>query len=103
MTARCEPCALRDRGESERAETIEAIRGQRLFLAMITGDEHAAFSASEEIGPCVDCLRRVITRFGTIAAGYLIHFQGSADKAAEAVAHGLAQDLNDLPPDSPTT
>ena len=89
----CEPCALRDTGESARAEQIEAVRTQRLLLAYLGEDDDAQRRIIMEMNGCRDCTGRLAARYLGMVAQSLRVIHGGAEGAMKAVADGLADDL----------
>jgi hypothetical protein len=91
----CEPCALRDAGDTARAEAIEAIRAQRLILAFLNGaDDHVGLIASE-LRDCHDCTGRLAAHYLGTTAQSLLHMTGSVDAAMNAIEHTLMEDIDD--------
>lgn len=92
----CEPCALREAGDTARAEAIEAIRAQRLVLAMLNGAEDATDGITTEFGGCLQCIARLAAHYLGAYATALTHMAGGdADEAAKWIEHGLAEDIDD--------
>jgi hypothetical protein len=91
----CEPCALLEAGDTARAEAIEAIRSQRIVLAMLNGAPDAADRVVTEVGGCPQCVARLAALYLGNYIGALIHMAGGdADAAAKWVEHGLAEDID---------
>ena len=67
----CQPCAIREAGDTARAEAIKAIRAQRLLLAYLN-------SATLEVrlppnsGGCSDCKGRLAATYLGMYAGMLV-------------------------------
>jgi hypothetical protein len=77
----CEPCALREAGDTARVEEIESIRAQRLLLAYLNDADDAQGQIVTELGGCHDCIGRLAATYLGMAAGSLIHITGSTDAA----------------------
>lgn len=92
----CEPCALRQAGDNDRADAIVAIGTQRIVLAMLNGSDDAVGAISAEFKGCVDCAARIAAMALGMCVQALAHMAGSADAAAQWIAHGLAKDLDQL-------
>jgi hypothetical protein len=91
----CEPCALRAAGDTARAEAIEAIRAQRLVLAMLGGAEDAADGITTEFGGCLQCVARLAAHYLGNYVSALTHMAGGdANAAAKWIEHGLAEDID---------
>ena len=92
----CELCALREAGDTDRAEAIEAIRAQRLVLAILNGAEDATDGIATEFGGCRDCIARLAAHYLGNYTAALTHIAGGdANAAAKWVEHGLAEDIDD--------
>lgn len=91
----CEPCALRETGHTDRAETIEAIRAQRLVLSLLGGDPDAVALIAAELKSCHDCVVRLASMCLLMYANSLIHMAGgNSNEAANWVQRGLLEDLD---------
>jgi len=77
----CEPCALREAGDDDRAAAIESIRSQRLELAVLNGAEDASAEISDQLHGCLMCVSR-------LAVIYLFNY-------AEAQRHMAGGDPNE--------
>lgn len=93
----CEPCALRDRCESERADVIERNRAYRLLSAVLRGAEEEQGSMALQIGHCRDCAARLVAIYMGLLAGVISAVEGSE----EAAAAWVDRQITDLPPDAP--
>lgn len=102
MTAHCELCALRKSGHTDQADTLEAIRAQRLTLATLKGHADALGEITAQIHDCHECTKR-------LAGIYLVTYTTLAKQAyggdteAAIGAHELALmlHLDALKPHSP--
>ena len=90
----CEPCALREAGEADRAEAVESIRTQRLVLSVLNGLSDAAKEMVAELGGCRDCIARLAVRYLTVYATALTHMAGDSNAASEWIQCGLMEDLD---------
>jgi hypothetical protein len=92
----CEPCALREAGDTARAEAIESIRSQRLVLAFLNGAEDAQGRIVSELGGCLACVWRLAATYLGNYAQALAHMagDGGAEAAAQWIERGLMEDLD---------
>jgi hypothetical protein len=81
----CEPCALRDTGETGRADALESIRAQRLILAMLNGAPDAVEAISAELRGCQDCTGRLAAHYLGTTMASLVHITGSVNAAIKAI------------------
>ena len=95
----CEPCALRQAGDTNRAEAIESIRTQRVMLSLLNGAPDAIAEILIEFGDCHDCTRRLAARYIFATAQCLVTMVGSPEAAARAVGNGLIGDIDSLDSD----
>jgi hypothetical protein len=91
-TTQCVPCALRKDGQAERAQLVEAARGQRLLLAVLSGAENVAEKISTDIESCHECLGRMCAFYLASTAQSVAHLSGSVDAAAEALGRVLGDE-----------
>ncbi|BBY52937.1 hypothetical protein H7J07_16700 [Mycobacterium koreense] len=91
----CEPCALRQAGNTTAADRIEAIRFQRLALAVVSGASlDAAGGIANEFGGCFDCVARAAASFLGSYVSAFTALAGGAESAAAAIEQGLMRDLD---------
>lgn len=83
-TNACEPCALRDRGESDRAEGIETNRALRLLRAVVSANAEEQASIGMQLRDCGDCRDRIIPLYLGMLAGQLLAQTGNDASAAVA-------------------
>jgi len=78
----CEPCALREAGDTARAEAIEAIRAQRLVLATLNSADDAEDRITAEFGGCLQCVARLAAIYLGSYVTALTHMAGGDADAA---------------------
>jgi hypothetical protein len=91
----CEPCAMRDAGNTVAAETLEAIRAQRTILAVLDGVGDAVGEVARELHGCYDCAEHLAALYLDMYAATLARAAGSAEAAARWMERGLIE-LEDL-------
>jgi hypothetical protein len=87
----CEPCSLYTAGDTARASAIDAIRCNRLILAMLNGAEDAAGEIAAEVGECRDCVARLTTILLGMVVGQLAHVFDGTEPAANYVEQHLVE------------
>ena len=66
-----QPCAIREAGDTARAEVIKAIRAQRLLLAYLSSAT-LKVRLPPELGSCSDCKGRLAATYLGMYAGMLV-------------------------------
>ncbi|ORB19856.1 hypothetical protein BST36_20740 [Mycolicibacterium moriokaense] len=89
----CEPCALREAGDTAQAETYESIRQQRLLLSFLNDAGDSVAMIASELRGCHDCMGRIAASYLTMTAESLCAMFGR-ENAIAAVQKGLLEDLD---------
>lgn len=99
MTAKCEPCALREQGQTERADIFEGIRVQRLMLAIVNGAPDAVGVIAAELGSCYDCMARLSAQLVVMNTELMARVVGSVDNVKQGLELVIMEYDNGLLPE----
>ena len=91
----CAPCVIRETGDTDAALHLETVRAQRLLLAFLDESFDVVEALAAEIENCHDCLGRLASMYLGMTASVITHTHGgNLDAAAQSVAQGLADDID---------
>lgn len=105
-TTKCKQCTLREQGETDRANKTTGIQMQRLILAAINsgGADVTREALMTEVDNCVECALTLISSLVWYNAQAIYIIKGGDWGAArQGLELSLMEDINDLPPDEPTS
>lgn len=94
----CEPCGLREAGDTDGANRIEALRCQRLALTVMSGAsiDAAEAIAAEYVG-CFECVSRLAVMYLSSYTQAFSRLVGGYEAAAALVEQALMRDLDAQP------